>query len=83
MRTLLLTLAVSLCLVGCTESQRERNEKGQLKFAIGEKMPTSALKFWTPTYIEIDGHEYLAIDYDRGLGLTHSPKCSCLKEGTY
>ena len=30
-------------------------------------------------YIIIDKHEYIISIYDRGIGLTHSPKCQCNK----
>ena len=29
-------------------------------------------------YVVIDKHEYLVSTFDRGIGLTHSPKCWCL-----
>ena len=30
-------------------------------------------------YVMFDGHEYVVARSDRGLGITHSPRCSCKK----
>ena len=30
-------------------------------------------------YVMFDGHEYIVARSDRGLGITHSPKCECRK----
>ena len=30
-------------------------------------------------YVVFDGHEYVVARSDRGLGITHSPRCSCKK----
>lgn len=33
----------------------------------------------TLKYVMFDGHEYVVARSDRGLGITHSPKCECRK----
>lgn len=30
-------------------------------------------------YVMFDGHEYIVARSDRGLGITHSPRCNCKK----
>lgn len=33
----------------------------------------------TLKYVMFDGHEYVVARSDRGLGITHSPRCKCRK----
>ena len=33
----------------------------------------------TLKYVMFDGHEYVVARSDRGLGITHSPRCECKK----
>lgn len=33
----------------------------------------------TLKYVMFDGHEYVVARSDRGLGITHSPRCECRK----
>ena len=34
----------------------------------------------TLKYVVFDGHEYIVARSDRGLGITHSPRCECKKD---
>ena len=77
----LLFAVVAACLCGCNPNEGRFEIKSDVRATsyVAETFPSLAYR--TPTYVEIDGHEYLCVEYDRGLGMTHSPKCSCLKKG--
>ena len=75
-------LAIGLCLLlGCAESPKDENghpiaERDGNEFSL--KIPNScgSIDF---RYIVIDKHEYLLMTGVHISGLTHSPKCPCLK----
>ena len=72
---------VAACLCGCNPNEGCIEVEGNIRATRYTKESFPCLDYKTPTYVEIDGHEYLCVVYDRGLGMTHSPKCSCVEKG--
>lgn len=72
-------VASCLLLAGCDEPQKDargrlasqEQEDGTFMLCIRTGFGAIA------QYVVIDGHEYLFVRYDRGCGITHSPKCDC------
>ena len=81
MRFQLFVIAIVSCLYGCNPNEGCIEVEGNVRATRYTKESFPYLEYGTPTYVEIDGHEYLCVNYDRGLGMTHSPKCSCVKKG--
>lgn len=78
----MLVCCAAALLCGCSDSPRDK--QGRL---VAEKNETCADEFimhndgmvYRFKYVVIDGHEYLLGRHDRGICVTHSPKCECKK----
>ena len=81
MRFQLFVIAIASCLYGCNPKEGCVEIKSDVRAIsyVAETFPNLAYR--TPTYVEIDGHQYLCVFFDRGMGMAHSPKCSCMKKG--
>lgn len=79
--TSLLFAVVAVCLCGCNPNEGCVEVEGDIRVTRYMKESLPLFEHRKPTYVVIDGHEYLFVRYERGLGMTHSPKCSCVKKG--
>lgn len=82
MKKVAIIAACMLAMLGCSSS--ERDKQGRL---IAECDTEDSNSFIVKDYgniirfkyVIVDKHEYLISTYDRGIGITHSPKCACIK----
>lgn len=83
MKSFLAILAASLVLCGCEVSERDKYNR-----FVAEKDVERANEFIIKdpnrgihrfNYAVIDGHEYILCHHDRGIGISHSPKCHCME----
>lgn len=72
MKRLLLIAAILFTVVGC---ERPTMVDGMPNFEKGK----SYAHYGQIDYIMFDGHEYVFWRQDQRGGITHSPKCKCLK----
>ena len=78
----LLALGMSILLIGCSESPVDESGRH-----VAKKSGTNEFNVvlypgdgeWTFRYIMVDEHEYIVMSGPHRSGLTHSPKCPCLK----
>ena len=78
----LLAIGLLCLLVGCSESPVDESGRHVAKRSGTNEFnvvlyPGSGE--WTFHYIMVDGHEYIVMTGPNRSGLTHSPKCPCLK----
>lgn len=77
----LLAIGLLCLLIGCSESPVDENgrhlaEKSGNSFVVKLGPGTAE---WFFHYVVVDGHEYIVMSGTHRSGLTHSPKCQCLK----
>ena len=78
----LLAVGLLCFLIGCSESPVDESGRH-----VAERSGTNEFNMvlfpgngeWTFRYIMVDGHEYVVMTGPHRSGLTHSPKCPCLK----
>lgn len=78
----LLAIGLLCFLVGCSESPVDESGRH-----VAERKGTNEFNVvlypgqgeWRFHYIVVDGHEYMVMTGPHRSGLTHSPKCQCLK----
>ena len=82
MKRLAIAMTLGILLMGCSESAKdtqgrsvaEKNEDGTFSLAL--VTGSGEHRFY---YVMVDGHEYLLMWGTHRSGITHSPKCPCLK----
>ena len=77
----LLAIGLLCLLVGCSESPVDENGR-YISYKSGNSFVVKIGKGngdYTFRYVVVDGHEYLMMSGTHRSGLTHSPKCGCLK----
>ena len=81
MKRLAIAMTLGILLMGCSESPKDENglfvaqQEGDM-LAVRLHTGSESIDF---RYIVIDKHEYLLMTGIHMGGLTHSPKCPCLK----
>ena len=84
MKKTAIVLAACLMMCGCGSS--ERDAEGRLVASKIEGLDTAS-EFtlvecgvpYTFRYAVVDEHEYVICTHDRGVGISHSPRCQCRK----
>ena len=78
----MLAIGLLCFLIGCSESPVDESGRH-----VAERSGTNEFDvflypgsgIWTFRYVMVDGHEYIVMTGCYRSGLTHSPKCPCLK----
>lgn len=77
MKKVLFGVLMALAVVGCDEGKPVPTKEDCIVVGDG----TWKRKQFDIQKFEYEGHEYITVRWDRGLGLCHNPNCHCGKGG--